>query len=303
MRVIIALLVLAVAVTAIVPGENKFTITRPEGTRTFYAWVPKSYNISHPSPFPLHLSFHGLGDTCQNFGRATGLRDFTETHNFLFVYPCGSQGLLGTAWNAGTCCLAPSSIDDVGFAKDIVSFMQKNFAVKDENIFASGFSNGGMMAEVISCTAPDVFKATASVSGCVEMEPGNKGGLDACSAAVAKFSQRASTINIHGNFDFTVPWNGDHLLGFPNMPDNFAYWGNRTECTDTPVQTYNKGVYTNQVYQSCMDGAQIELMKVDGGGHHWPRDSDLDTSAYIVAFFERAAAASAAAAAANASHN
>jgi len=293
MRLLLALVCFCAAVSAvtIVPGENKFTVKRPEGTRTFYAWVPKAYNISSPSPVPLHLSFHGLGDTCTNFGHGTGLIDFAESKNFLFVYPCGSEGLLGTAWNAGTCCLQPTTIDDVGFAKDIVTYMKTNFQVLDGHVYSSGFSNGAMMSERLACEAPDVFKSIASVSGVVELEPGNQQGLELCSKEVKNFSVRASAINIHGNLDFTVPWDGDVFLGFPDIPTNFAYWANRTECTGSWVQTYNKGVYTNQVYQTCSDKAQIELMKVDGGGHHWPRDKNFDASAYIVDFFARTSAA------------
>jgi len=291
MRYLVGLVCLCVAANALTisPGENKFTISRPEGTRTFFGYVPKGYNLTNPSqpPVPLHLSFHGLGDYCQDFGHDTGLIDFAENNTFLFVYPCGSDGLIGTAWNAGTCCMQPIQVDDVGFARDIVTFMQKNFKVLAGHVYSSGFSNGAMMSERLACEASDVFVSTASVSGVVELEPGNSQGLELCSTEVAKVGTRASTINIHGNLDFTVPWDGDVFLGFPDIPTNFAYWANRTECSGSWVQTYNKGVYTNQVYQACKDNTQIELMKVDGGGHHWPRDKNFDASAYIVEFFAR----------------
>jgi poly(3-hydroxybutyrate) depolymerase len=269
------------------PGEHSFEIDRPEGTRSYYVWVPNSYANSSDN-FPVHLSFHGLGDSCYNFGHATGLISFAESHNFLFVYPCGSDGLIGTAWNAGTCCLFPSEVDDVGFARAIVQKMQGDFRVDTTRVFASGFSNGAMMAEILGCEAPDLVRATASVSGVVELLPGNAGGLRTCSTDYAKFNKPISTVNIHGTFDFVVPWTGDELLGFPPVPDDFAAWAKNNHCKGNPVTTFTNGSFTNQQYQKCDAGSIIEVVINNGGGHSWPRSRDFDTTAYIVKFFENA---------------
>jgi len=245
-------------------------------------WVPKSYTGT--DAFPLIIAFHGLGDDCTNFGPATGLQDLSETQNFLYAYPCGWPGLLGNAWNSGTCCnlLGP---DDVTFAKLIVSTVQKNYNVNVNKVYAAGFSNGAMMAEILGCVAPDVFHATVSVSGIVELEPGNSGGETACSNHYSNFTQRVSTSNVHGDLDFVVPWTGDALLGFPDVPTNFADWATRNQCQGDPVTTFSKGAYTESTYQDCVGGTTVRVVHHYGGGHEWPSDGDFDTATYVVEFF------------------
>jgi poly(3-hydroxybutyrate) depolymerase len=265
------------------PGQQQYVVNRPEGPRTFYAWVPKSYDGT--TAFPVIFSFHGLGDDCLNFGPATGFQDLSETRNFLYVYPCGYPGLIGNAWNAGTCCNTLGNIDDVTFTKDMLALMVQNYNVDLNRVYVSGFSNGAMMAEILGCVAPDIFHATASVSGIVELEPGNSGGEDACSRAYSNFTQRVSTVNIHGDFDFVVPWTGDAILGFPDVPTNFADWSVRNNCQGSAVTTFSKGAYTESTYQHCVNGTTVRVVKHSGGGHEWPRDDDFDTPTYVVNFF------------------
>jgi len=177
----------------------------------------------------------------------------------------------------------------VGFTRAIVQKMQSDFRVDIKSIFASGFSNGGMMAEILGCEAPDLVRATASVAGVVELLPGNAGGLQTCSTDYAKFNKPVSTVNIHGTLDFVVPWTGDALLGFPPVPDDFAAWGKNNHCQGDPVTTFSRGSFSNQRYEHCDGGSIVEVVINSGGGHSWPQNSNFDTSSYIVSFFEQAA--------------
>ena len=124
------------------PGEHFYQLDRPEGTRSFYVWVPKSYTGS--VPYPIHFSWHGLGDTCQNYGPAVGFQQLAESYHFLYVYPCATNGMLGTGWNAGTCCLQPTTVDDVAFARSMLDLLVQSFNVDKGRVWSSGFSNGGM---------------------------------------------------------------------------------------------------------------------------------------------------------------
>jgi poly(3-hydroxybutyrate) depolymerase len=267
----------------VTPGQAAYTIQRPEGTRDFYVWVPKSYDGTQP--FPVIFAFHGLGDDCLNFGPATGLQDLSETQNFLYVYPCGYPGLIGNAWNAGTCCLNPSAIDDVAFTREMLQTMQTNYLVDAKRVFVTGFSNGAMMAEILGCEAADIFRATASVSGVVELNPGNAQGEIACDNAYNQTTHRVSTVNIHGDLDFVVPWTGDFILGFPDIPTNFQDWAERNGCVGSPVVTWSKAQYTEQTYLNCTQQTTVRLVKNEGGGHEWPSDSNFDTASYVVQFF------------------
>jgi len=267
----------------VTPGQQQYDVSRPEGTRTFYVWVPQSYDGN--TDFPVIFAFHGLGDYCLDFGPEIGLQELSETRNFLYVYPCGFPGPIGNSWNAGTCCNTIENIDDVAFTRGMVGVMETNYHIDHSRVYVTGFSNGAMLAEILGCLAPDIFHATVSVSGIVELEPGNTEGERACDNAYANFTHRVSTANIHGDLDFLVPWTGDLFLGFPDVPTNFVDWSVRNLCSGAPVVTWSKGAYTESTYQNCFNGTTVRLVKHEGGGHEWPRDSDFDTPTYVVDFF------------------
>merc|ERR1712157_693818 len=133
---------------------------------------------------------------------------------------------MGNAWNSGTCCgfKQDSPTDDFAFTRTVLEQVQEKLCVDPNKIWASGFSNGAMMAEVLACKMNDVFSAAASVSGVVELQPGNGGGLTACDNAVKNRTKRTSVLNVHGDLDPMVPWQSDPIAGFPSIPDDFKRW-------------------------------------------------------------------------------
>jgi len=143
------------------------------------------------------------------------------------------------------------------------------------------------MSEVLACQVADLFRAVAGVSGVVEMEPGNAEGEQACDTAYASLNKPVSVLHVHGNADVVVPWDGNPVLGFPPVPDDFVAWSTRNKCQGDPVNTFTKGAYSNQVYQSCNGGTTIELVKNEGGGHEWPSDADFDSTTYIWQYFQK----------------
>src|SRR4051812_17011422 len=114
-----------------------------------------------------------------------------------------------------------------------------------------------MFAETLACEASDLFSAVTSVSGVVELEPGNDGGLAACTSDYSKFNRSVSVLLIHGDGDLVVPWTGDAILGFPPVPTDFSDWSERNLCVGDPVQTFSSPPISNQVYQNCSRSTQI----------------------------------------------
>jgi len=270
--------------------ETAYNLDRPEyGNRTFWGYVPTSYKSG--TSVPLVFAFHGLGDDCHRFGHETGMVNKAEAEGFILAYPCGTPGgffALETAWNAGTCCMEGSKVDDIMFARDIVEFFSSRFSIDSNRVFSSGFSNGAFMTETLLCNSSDVFKAGASVSGTVVVYPGNLPGLANCDTEHAEVGQFRSLLHIHGTLDPVVPWGGDKILGFPDIPTDFARWAQRNKCTGEPVNTFTNGTFSNQVYQSCASAGQtIELVKHEFGVHAWPSDEYFDTATYIWGFFSK----------------
>lgn len=258
--------------------------------RTYHVQVPANYN--NTVPVTLHLALSGLNAPCLNIFNEW--KSIAEARGYILVAPCqslgdSSSGISGEAWNSGTCCAYKddSPTDDFAFISTVVKDITSKLCIDNDHIFASGFSNGAMMAEVLACKQNDIFRAVASVSGVVELKPGMDKGLAACDAAVMGSTKRTSVINIHGDFDPMVPWQSDPIMGFPAIPTDMAAWANRTKCQGDGKQTFSKGNYNNTLWDSCSGGAQIELVKHHTGGHAWPKDKDFDTTTYIQSFFDR----------------
>jgi len=275
----IALLIVAVNAQS-GPGDFKLTITgRPEGTRTFYVHVPALYT-SLPS-VPLLYSWHGLGDTCTTFGNRT-YGAVSNRVGFIVVAPCGVGAV--SSFNAGVCCQGIEQTDDFEFARlilaKVIEFWPK---VNQSRVFTSGFSNGAMMSEVLACKLSTIFRGAASVSGTCTLNPGNEAAFDACDKAY-NTTRPVGILKIHGTSDPTVPFNGNPLLRFPPQPADFKRWAQRNKCTGEPVQTFKQGIYSNAIYQNCRN-SPVELVTVQGGGHHWPNDNDLHAAEYAWKFF------------------
>jgi len=144
------------------------------------------------------------------------------------------------------------------------------------------------MTETLLCNSSDVFQAGAAVSGTTVVMPGNKPGMANCDAEHEAVGADRPLLLIHGDADPVVPWTGDAILGFPDVPDDFARWAARNKCTGSPVQTFSAGTFTNQVYQTCANpGQTIELVKNHGGVHEWPSNQYFDTTSYIWDFFSK----------------
>lgn len=224
------------------------TMRRPEQATSLSSSTADAAN-----PVALVVAFHGLNSNCDRFLGNTNFEKYAEEEGFVVVSACGSLGFLGTGWNAGMCCgFADSKPDDVDLARRIVAQIGEDLCIDPARVMALGFSNGAMLAEVLACEAPDVFKAVVSMSGIEEMRPGGSRGLEACDAKVAPTLYRSHVLMIHGDLDIMVPWSGSPLLGFPSIPENVEGWVRRNGCSSSPTATINTSKAVNEIYLDCI---------------------------------------------------
>src|SRR5690606_6342607 len=55
--------------------------------------------------------------------------------------------------------------DDVGFLKAVIADLGRRLRIDASRVYATGMSNGGMMAYRLACEASDVFRGIAAVAG------------------------------------------------------------------------------------------------------------------------------------------
>ncbi len=261
------------------PGVSTgLSIVHDGAARMYDLFIPTGYDPTVGAP--LVLNFHGLAG---NPGQQAGLSQFNsvaEPWGMVVAYPQG----VGNSFNGGTCCGSALSegIDDVGFARALVSELSNDLCIDPSRVFVTGMSNGGHMAHRIACEAADVFAAAASVTGVLTTPP-----------QLCNPSRPISVMDFHGDADPIVPFGGTGI-GFPAVPTMMADWAARNGCQGGSQVTFEQGDMRCETWTGCSDDVETTLCVTAGGGHCWPGagsclfgnvSSELSASATIAEMF------------------
>src|SRR6185369_3270151 len=112
--------------------------------RSYRLYLPEGL----PTPAPLVVMLHGGFGSAAQAERAYGWDQLADGAKFAVAYPDGE----GRAWNAnGGCCGRPgrTNVDDVGFVSAVVDDVGSNIGIDADRVYATGISNGGMMAYAV----------------------------------------------------------------------------------------------------------------------------------------------------------
>lgn len=269
--------------------------------RTVLVHVPATLDTSQP--VPLVLALHGGGGHAEYMADDAryGLQAKADEAGFIVAFPNGYSKLPGgkfATWNAGGCCgdARDRQVDDVGFARAVVAAVQARWRVDAGRVFATGMSNGGMLAHRLACDAADVFRAVASVAG-----------TDATERCTP--SRPISVLHIHARDDTHVLFGGgagpgafrdtSKVMNFVSVPETISRWVARDRCTGPAQRTWEvPGAYC-ETTTGCADGREVQLCVTETGGHSWPgagtvrrgkapASKALDANDAIWRFFERA---------------
>ncbi|MES2582436.1 MAG: PHB depolymerase family esterase [Pseudomonadota bacterium] len=253
------------------PGDYTFTLEHDGLTRKYTVHVPRSYNAA--SPIPLLVAFHGGGGNMdyQASDENYGLISKSEAAGFVAVFPNGFSKLPSgkfATWNAGNCCAdaRDRNVDDVGFVRQVIRDVSAQLHIDLRRIYATGMSNGAMMAYRLACEMPDTFAAIAAVAG--------TDNTTQCTPRNA-----ISILHIHAQNDDRVLYNGgagrkfgdvSKVTDFTSVPATVSKWVAQNSCRPTPQRTLTTaGAYCDR-YTSCQGNTSVQLCVTDSGGHSWP---------------------------------
>ena len=173
---------------AIPVGSSGHAISVGGTTRTFLVYRPATL----PAAAPLVVMLHGGFGSGAQAEKSYHWDTEADRGHFVVAYPDG----LDRAWNTGGgCCGVPgrTNADDVGFITAMVSAIEHELPIDPLRVYATGISNGGIMAYTLACHTT-IFAAIG---------PDSATELGSCPAPAP-----VSVIHIHGTADKTIPYNG-----------------------------------------------------------------------------------------------
>lgn len=254
------------------PGTHTLEVRHAGQSRKVLVHVPPGLPADRPAP--LVLALHGGGGHAEFMADESryGLRGKADAAGFVVAFPNGQSrwpgGRLAT-WNAGGCCgeARDRGVDDVGFLRAVAAELQRRVAIDPRRIFATGMSNGGMMALRLACDAADLFRAVASVAG-----------TDATLAC--RPARPVPVLLVHARDDTHVLFDGGagpdafrdrgKVMDFVSVPETVARWRQRNGCSAPAEPTLVRPGARCERHAPCGEGTSVQWCVTDDGGHSWP---------------------------------
>lgn len=238
-----------------VNGENRRAlVVTPEGVS---------------GPAPVVIALHGAAQTPESFRAYFGLDAAAAGHGFVAVYPEGE----GRVWNDGRpaamrlkMVLRPG--DDAAFIVALAARLVTEGVADPARIYLTGISNGGFMVQRMACEHADVFAAYSSI---MATAPANY--REECHPA------RPVPIQfIHGTADSVIAYTGfwTPVGATLSAPDSAKLFARLNGCgapqsRDLPDLDTTDGTTAElRRWEGCRDGAAVELITIERGGHQSP---------------------------------
>jgi polyhydroxybutyrate depolymerase len=299
-----------------------------DSVREVPGFADRAYRLQLPgsatptSPTPLIIVFHGGGGnaqgapkiTCPNGDESNAgcLSRLAARRGFAVAYANGTGSAVAPntrTWNAGGGtgdwqCVSGAAcmrkVDDVAYFDALLIDLKRALPVDEKRVFLTGISNGAAMAHRLACERASEIAAIAPIAGENQFQ----------TSGMCVPARGVSILNIHGTAD--PCWGYDGGTGACAQADNkqklsvdtsIGDWVKRLGCDAAPTKaslpdTAQDGCSAGtERYTGCVDGAEVELVRIEGGGHTWPGGflysktvgplcTDFDADVLMLDFFE-----------------
>lgn len=214
-------------------------------------WIEMPANYDPNKAYPLIMGLHWRGGSASEI---YGWNDFFG---------------LKTLYNGQAIFLAPQGLDagwantgdrDIRFMRAMINNVQQSVCTDTKQVFATGFSFGGMMSNAIGCQMGDQVRAivpmgSALWSGCAES------------------SEKVAALFVHAKDDTTVPYSAGE--------EARAVFLARNHCSANTVSLGNNGCVE---YQGCDSDKPVVWCGTETGGHWYPNFSAQESKAFFDRF-------------------
>lgn len=236
------------------------------------AGISRSYKLFVPEGaapgelLPLMIVMHGGLGNADEVEHSTGMNRIASANRFMVAYPNGSGGRLlknRRTWNAGTCCgpAVEQKVDDVQFIHHMLADIASQQPLDRSRVYATGLSNGAMMAYRLACDMPDEIAAIIPVAGTL--------ALDNCAGA-----KHVAVLHIHGTQDSNVPYAGgmgqNAIAGVAHrsVPETLQIMATTHGCGGSSEQNLPDG--STLASWNCPSQTAVQLRLIPDGEHAWP---------------------------------
>ena len=237
-------------------------------TRSYMVRGPKHGDTS--APLPVVLALHGATMNGPAMAWFTDLNRKADQAGFIAVYPNGTGKRSALYWNGGNCCgpALENNVDDVAFIDALLNDLMRAYPVDAKRVFATGMSNGAMMAYRLAAELSERIAVIAPVAGCLATE-------------IGRLKRPVSVVHFHGTNDEFVPFRGgkgarsSSGISHCSVDDSILAWVKANGCSASPnIDMLSKEgdefTVIRKTYGPGNEGAEVVLVAIEGGGHTWP---------------------------------
>ncbi|WP_160319477.1 extracellular catalytic domain type 1 short-chain-length polyhydroxyalkanoate depolymerase [Herpetosiphon geysericola] len=241
----------------LVDGEN----------RHFSYYLPAKLD---PAGAALIFMLHGgggAGASAMNLTTQGRWNTLADQHGFIVVYPDG----MNRRWND---CRAdwdnPSTSDDVQFIRSLIDHFAQAYSIDQTRVYATGHSNGSMMALRLALELPDRIAAVVGSAGYMAQN-------SQCTAV----GTPAPLMLVAGTADPVMPYAGG-AIDIPgeskqgmvlSAEATIQLWLEMLGITTAPSISQLPDVYpadNSTVTINSYEDSLVRFYRIDGGGHNWP---------------------------------
>ena len=258
-------------------GETTNPFTGAGEAGTYILHLPPA--VAGGGPLPLVLDLHGYSEPAAVQILQSGLTTLGDTAGFVTALPQVDRPV--PLWHSSV------GSDDSKFIGALLDQIEATVCIDTNREYVTGLSNGAFEASIVACDLSDRIAAVAPVAGIQapdDCKPTRAvpviafhgtadtfvpytGGLGSSVASLPS-ADGTGTIGTIGTIG-TGPPSSDPVSSGPSVPDRASTWAVRNGCGASPTEETVATDVTLLRYD-CPAGAEVELYRVEGGGHAWP---------------------------------